>query len=77
MGRSVTHTIVKRSAHILSSGYDPDGRVMQITFHNGETHEFSGVPEQIHQAFQNSPSKGSFFHKFIKPRFRGSKCTPE
>jgi hypothetical protein len=69
----VKHTIVNRSAHILSSGYDPDGRALQITFHNGETHEFKGVPEQIHQAFQNSPSKGTFFHKFIKARFHGEK----
>ena len=67
------HTIVNRSAHILSSGYDPDERVMQITFHNDETHEFRGVPEQIYQAFQNSPSKGAFFHRVIRPRFHGEK----
>lgn len=46
---------------------------MQITFHNGETHEFNGVPEQLYRAFQNAPSKGTFFHKFIKPRFHGEK----
>jgi len=69
----VKHTIVKRSAHILSSGHDPDGRVMQITFHNGDTHEFRGVPPEIYQAFLNSPSKGEFYHRFIKPRFRGVK----
>lgn len=67
------HTIVKRSAHILSSGHDPDGRVMQITFHNGDTHEFRGVPPEIYQAFLNSPSKGTFYHKFIKSHFRGVK----
>ena len=73
MGRSVKHTIVKRSAHILSSGHDPDGRVMQITFHNGDTHEFRGVPPEIYQAFLNSPSKGTFYHKVIAARFRGEK----
>ena len=67
------HTIVKRSAHILSSGHDPDGRVMQITFHNGDTHEFRGVPPEIDQAFLNSPSKGTFYHKVIAARFRGEK----
>ncbi len=46
---------------------------MQITFHNGDTHEFKGVPEQIHQAFQNSPSKGTFYHKVIAARFHGEK----
>ena len=65
------HTVVNRSAHILSSGYDEG--VLQITFHNGETHEFRGVPEQLHRAFQSAPSKGTFFHKFIKSRFRGEK----
>lgn len=67
------HTIVNRSAHILSSGYDPDERVMQITFHNGDTHEFRGVPEQIYQSFQNAPSKGKFYHKVIAARFHGEK----
>jgi UDP-galactopyranose mutase len=69
----VKHTIVNRSAHILSSGYDPDERVMQITFHNGDTHEFRGVPEQIYQSFQNAPSKGKFYHKVIAARFHGEK----
>ena len=67
------HVMVKKSAHILSSGYDPDERTLQISFHNGETHEFKGVPEQIHQAFQNAPSKGQFYHRIIKPRFKGEK----
>jgi UDP-galactopyranose mutase len=69
----VKHTIINRSAHILSSGYDPDERAMQITFHNGDTHEFRGVPEQIYQSFQNAPSKGKFYHKVIAARFRGEK----
>ena len=46
---------------------------MQITFHNGDTHEFKSVPEQIYQAFQNSPSKGTFYHKVIAARFHGEK----
>ena len=46
---------------------------MQITFHNGDTHEFRGVPPEIYQAFLNSPSKGPFYHKVIAARFRGEK----
>jgi len=66
----VDHVPVKRSAHIVSVGYD-QGK-MQISFHNGETYEYS-VPSHIHKGLMGAGSKGSFFHKFISRHYQGVK----
>ena len=64
------HVPVKRSAHIVSVGYD-QGK-MQISFNNGETYEYS-VPSHIHKGLMGAGSKGSFFHKFISRHYQGVK----
>ena len=64
------HVTIKKSAHLASAGYD--GGRLQIKFHNGQTHEFTGVPERLYNVMMGSTSKGQFFHKFIKPYYRGT-----
>ncbi len=61
---------VKGSLHIASVGYDR-GK-MQVSFHNGDTHEFT-VPEHVHEGLMGARSKGEYFHRFVKPKYQGVK----
>lgn len=65
------HVIVKKSSHIMSAGYDPVSSELQLSFHNGKTYSYRGVPEHIHKTLMMSGSKGEYFHKHINSRFKG------
>jgi len=66
----VDHVIVKKSSHIMSAGYDPDTRELQLSFHNGKTYSYRGVPEHIHRTLMTSGSKGAYFHRHINGKFK-------
>lgn len=60
------------SSMILSVGYDPDenGGTLHVTFHNGRTYAYEGVPENEFSALVNSPSVGQYFNATIKGQYR-------
>jgi hypothetical protein len=65
------HVLVKKSSHIMSVGYDPDRREMQIAFHNGKTYSYPNVPEHVHKTMMVTGSKGEYFHRHINSKFKG------
>lgn len=58
-----------QSSHMRAVGYEPTSRTMHIQFHNGEVHEYTGVPQPFHDTMMSAESVGSFFHKNVKPFF--------
>jgi len=58
-----------RSSNIRSLGYDPDTRTLEVEFHSGGLYRYSGVPESVYHAFMRAPSKGSYFHDYVKDRY--------
>lgn len=66
------HTEMK-SSHLARASYDPGLFKLQILFHNGDMHEFSNVPPDVHEALTSSRSHGSFFHSKIKGKFESRK----
>ena len=61
------------SSNIRSVGYDARNRVLEIEFSNGGIHQYTGVSEEVHRRFVNSPSAGSYFHDNIEENFPGKR----
>lgn len=61
------------SSNIAAAGYDSDSGEMHVQFNSGHVYAYYGVPEELYQAFENSPSKGQFFHQFIRGRYNDTR----
>ena len=42
------------------------GTTLWISFHSGGLYEYSGVPQSVYESLMNAPSKGKYFHAYIK-----------
>lgn len=51
-------------------GYDPSTRKMKITFKQGRTYDFCGVPPAIHLGLMNAGSKGTYYDQMIRDRYQ-------
>lgn len=60
------------STNLESGSYDPETQVLALTFQNGGTYEYAGVPQGIVAGLRASGSPGAYFHRSIKERFGGS-----
>jgi hypothetical protein len=43
---------------------------MKITFVQGHTYVFCGVPQQIFEGLMRAASKGGFYNNYIKDRYK-------
>lgn len=57
------------SSNLVAVGYDADNKTLYVTFKNGATYAYSGVPEPTYQALLGAESLGSFFHTTIRSEF--------
>lgn len=56
------------SSMLAEEGYDPATGVLEVRFRsNGKVGRYTGVTPEMYQAFQDSPSKGSYLSRIIKP----------
>lgn len=62
-----------KSTNISQVGYDEATKVLRIVFNSGSTYDYFDVDAQTHRFLMQSPSKGGFFHKYIKNNFRCEK----
>ncbi|MDF5779485.1 KTSC domain-containing protein [Pseudomonas syringae] len=51
-------------------GYDPATRRMSIRFQQGHSYDFCNVPPAIHQGLMSAGSKGSYYSRYIRDRYR-------
>jgi hypothetical protein len=59
------------SAVIEKSNYDPVTRTMSVWFRtSGRRYDYEDVPPETYEAYRSAFSKGSYFNKFIRDRFR-------
>jgi hypothetical protein len=57
------------SSVIISMGYDPVWRVLEIEFRdNREIYDYFDVPAEEYVAFCNAPSKGLYLNTVFKPK---------
>jgi hypothetical protein len=43
---------------------------MKITFVQGHTYDFCGVPQQIFDGLMRAASKGGYYNNYIKDRYK-------
>jgi hypothetical protein len=58
------------SSNIESVGYDSNDEILEIKFHSGGVYQYLNVPREKYESLMNASSKGSYFAKFIKDRYR-------
>lgn len=61
------------SSNIAEVGYDPDTSTFEIKFHHGGVYQYANVPSEVHSGFMDASSKGSYFHRRIRERYRTTK----
>lgn len=59
-----------RSSAIRAVGYDQLPQRMRITFEQGHSYDFCGVPVHVYEALMSSSSKGGYYNNHIKDRYQ-------
>ena len=57
------------SSAMVAVGYDASRLHMKITFSQGHTYDFCGVPQQAFDGLMRAFSKGSYYNDYIKDRY--------
>ncbi len=60
------------STAIRNFDYDEDEQQLVVTFVTGRTYVYEAVPREVYDAFRSASSKGGFFNRFIRDRYRFS-----
>ena len=58
------------STAIRDIRYNTERDQLQVTFTSGRVYVYLNVPESVYAAFTSSTSKGAFFNRFVRDRFR-------
>jgi hypothetical protein len=58
------------SSAMHAVGYDPATRRMRITFDQGDSYDFCGVPLHIYEGLMRAPSKGVYYNDRIRDRYQ-------
>ncbi len=58
------------STNLSAVGYDSETKILTIEFNDGGLYEYYDVPQNIYDELMSAPSKGSFFHRFIRNTYR-------
>ena len=58
------------SSVIRSWNYDQDAARLEVVFVSGRRYSYYEVPDRIAQGMRKAVSKGSFFNRRIRDRFR-------
>jgi hypothetical protein len=56
------------SSAIAAIGYE--GGTLYVTIHTGRTYPHPGVPYPVYAAFMHASSKGAFYNRHIRGRYR-------
>jgi hypothetical protein len=65
----VKMSAVENSTQIAAVGYDPAIQELHVSFKNGGTYAYEGVPDTMADAFVKSESLGRFLGQHIKGAF--------
>ena len=57
------------STAILSAGYDPDTRTLEIQFQDGRVYRYLQVPPVVYRDLMAADSPGRYFDWYIKTTF--------
>jgi len=57
------------SSVLVSVGYDPQRRVLEVEFVSGARYQYLDVPAQVHLELLQAPSLGAFFNREIRDHY--------
>lgn len=58
-----------RSRALVSAGYDPATRELELEFHGGRVYVYRDVPQGVFDFLLRTPSKGSYVNRMIQNRY--------
>ncbi|MDT8339826.1 MAG: KTSC domain-containing protein [Sulfurimonas sp.] len=61
--------ILVKSRAISHIGYDSNTKQMKITFKQGRTYDYCGVPQNIFDGFLNASSIGRYYYNYINDNY--------
>ena len=61
------------SSNIEAIGFDPEAAELHVHFHSSGQYVYHEVPQDVFDALLESPSKGSFLNREIKPFYTFTK----
>jgi len=59
-----------KSSNLNSVGYDSTNNILEIQFNSGSIYQYFNVPNSIYMDLMKAASKGGYFHKNIKERYK-------
>jgi len=59
-----------RSSAIRAVGYDQSTRRMRITFEQGDSYDFGGVPLHVYDRLMSASSKGAYYNDHIRDQYQ-------
>ena len=62
-----------RSREIAIVGYDPETLTLELVFRRGGVYHYFDVPQETYQRLMSAPSRGIYFDREIKQKFRYAK----
>lgn len=63
--------MIRVSSDAISAiGYDPETQRMRVRFTSGGSYDFCRVPQDVHERFMRSSSKGTFYNDRIRGRYQ-------
>ncbi len=57
------------SSNIATASYEPEIRMLSVTFLHGGTYRYSGVDQDTVSGFESAASPGTYFAERIKNKF--------
>lgn len=58
------------STAVLSAGYDPSARELELEFRGGRVYRFRDVPQGVYDFLLRTPEKGRYVSRMISTRYR-------
>jgi hypothetical protein len=58
------------SSKLATVGYDHDHELLHLEFCSGVVYQYFDVPAAVHEALLAAASKGSYFNRAIRDRYR-------
>lgn len=54
------------SQALISVGYDPDRRIMEVEFEGGAVYRYLDVPAELYAGLMAAPSQGQYFAEHVR-----------
>ncbi|MEH2374579.1 lysine--tRNA ligase [Nostoc sp.] len=68
---AIAFPLLKPEGNVIKQfSYDPKTQTLTIEFDSGSVYEYFKVPPSVKEDLNNAPSKGQYFNKFIKGKFK-------